>query len=74
MKQKEQLNREAAKWVKIYMKIHKQIDNLVNSITPPLLVEKFSPISLQIDKLEKQKAEAWTKWLESKRKLSQCTN
>ena len=70
MKQKEQLNREAGKWLNIYMNAHKQIGNLVNSITPPLLIEKFSPISLQVDKLEKQKTEAWTKWLEIKRKLS----
>ena len=70
----EQLNREAAKWVKIYMKIHKQIDDLVNSITSPPLIEKFRPIASQIDKLEKQKAKAWTNWMESERKLKQYTN
>ena len=67
MEQKEQQNREAAKWLNIYMNIHKQIDDLVNSITPPLLMEKYGRIKLQLDKLEKQRAEAWTKWLESER-------
>ena len=70
IKQKEQLLKEHAKWTEVYMRTHKQIDDLLTSITLPPLIEKFIAISQQLEELEKLKADAWNKMLEIQMKLS----